>query len=104
MFEGNQNLVRAVTRLKKALETKHVGKGGAITPYFHRQFDADMKKAVVPIIADAVSDGSIDILTAGKIEGQINKSIRDPNYQIDQKVLSFIIGKLKFGKTQSQKA
>jgi hypothetical protein len=29
------------------------------------------------------------------LETQINKSIRDPNFQIDQKFVSFLKGKLK---------
>ena len=73
-------------------------------PLVHRQFNAPMKRAVGLILVKAVAAGELDALECGKIESQINKSLINPYFQLDQKYLRFITGKLKSGKAQSQKA
>jgi hypothetical protein len=61
----------------------------------HRQFTVQDRDELIPILAKAVKEEELDIHECGKLETQINKSIRDSNFQIDQKFVSFLKGKLK---------
>ena len=67
----------------------------------HRQFNKAMKKSLEPFLTEWVSSGELDPVDCGKIESQINKSMQNPLFQIDQKYLGFIIGKIQ---KQSQTA
>jgi hypothetical protein len=61
----------------------------------HRQFNKAMMSAAKPILAKAVSSGELDILECGKIETQMNKSLNNPLFQMDQKHVKFIVGQIK---------
>jgi hypothetical protein len=61
----------------------------------HRQFTVRDRDELIPILTKAVKEEELDIHECGRLETQINKSIRDPNFQIDQKFVSFLKGKLK---------
>jgi uncharacterized protein (DUF2344 family) len=61
----------------------------------HRQFTVQDRDELIPILTKAVKEEELDIHECGRLETQINKSIRDPNFQIDQKFVSFLKGKLK---------
>jgi hypothetical protein len=98
---------KAVKTLSKALrrsarQMRRQGRRGIIPPFIHRQFTTAMQKAVQPILVKSVASGELDPLECGKIESQINASINNPFFQIDKKHLSFIVGKLKSGKSQRQ--
>lgn len=69
--------------------------GGGQAAMKHRQFTVQDRDELIPILAKAVKEEELDIHECGKLETQINKSIRDPNFQIDQKFVSFLKGKLK---------
>ena len=88
--KGKEDTLSAtLSRLKKAVKTHRE------RPYHHQQFNHAMKKAVAPVLLNAVASGELSCLDCGKIETQINKSLINPHFQIDQKYLNFIIGKLK---------
>ena len=85
------NLSRALAKMKKELDEKD---RAPQAPYHHRQFNAAMKRLVAPVLIKAVETGEIDFFTSMRAEAQINKSMRDPNYQINQHLLGFLIRKL----------
>jgi len=60
----------------------------------HRQLTKNDRDELAPIISKAVEMKEIDIFEAGKLETQINKSINDPNFQIEPKLLAFLEKKL----------
>jgi hypothetical protein len=74
------------------------GKGGhPIRP--HRQLTAQDRDELLPILTKAVAGKEIDIIDCGKLETQINKSIRDPNFQIEPRLLSWLETKLATNNT-----
>jgi len=73
----------------------HKKKGNATTVILHRQFTPETLKAVSPILTKAVSDGELGLLVCGDMESQINESIRNPLFQMDQRYVRFLAGKLK---------
>jgi hypothetical protein len=79
----------ALTALEAAMMKKSgLGGGGKR----HRQFTpADLDEAK-DILCKAVADKKLTILESGKAETQINKSILNPAFQIDQKFLSILAG------------
>jgi hypothetical protein len=60
----------------------------------HRQFTAKDRDELIPILTKAVADKELDLVDCGKLETQINKSIRDPSFQIDSKFVSFLEKKI----------
>ena len=80
--------------IRRRKKMKNFVTGDAKAPYHHRQFTPALKKAVAPLLIEAGKQGELDTQETLRMETQINKSIRDPNFQIDQKYLSFLIGKL----------
>jgi hypothetical protein len=66
--------------------------GGAIR---HRQFTPEAKDAAMGVLLKAVNDGEITSFECGRIETQINKSLRNPAFQLDQKYARLIESKLK---------
>jgi hypothetical protein len=68
--------------------------GGGQAAKKHRQFTAKDRDELIPVLTKAVADKEMDIVDCGKLETQINKSIRDPNFQIDPKFVSFLETKL----------
>jgi uncharacterized protein YfcZ (UPF0381/DUF406 family) len=59
----------------------------------HRQLTAQDREELRPILTKAVEAKELDLVECGKLETQINKSIRDPSFQLDQKFLSFLESK-----------
>jgi hypothetical protein len=59
----------------------------------HRQLTKNDRDELVPVICKAVEAGEMDIMDAGKLETQINKSIINPNFQIEPKLLAFLEAK-----------
>jgi hypothetical protein len=81
-----------------ALDAAAMNKGGlggnaSSTAIRHRRFTPQDKDDAMEILSKAVANKELDILECGKIESQINKSIRDPNFQLDQKYISFLAKK-----------
>jgi hypothetical protein len=60
----------------------------------HKQFTPEIKDKATDILTKAVADGELDVFESGKIETQINKSLRDPSFQLDQKYQEFLFKKL----------
>ena len=60
----------------------------------HKQFSKEDLKIISPILSEFVKKGEIGIMESGIIEGQINKSIQDPTFQIDQQYITFLEKKL----------
>lgn len=67
-----------------------VAKGGKTSILRHKQFTKHSKDEAMAILTKAVADGELSVLDCGKIETQINKSLRNPAYQLDQKFIEFL--------------
>jgi hypothetical protein len=78
------------------LEAMSIAKGNASGEKIkrHKQFNVEMKNKVTDILTKAVASGELDILKSGKIETQINKSLVDPSFQLDQEYQEFLFKKL----------
>jgi hypothetical protein len=59
----------------------------------HKQFTTETRNKATEILTKAVAEGELDIWDSMKIETQINKSLRDPNFQLDQKYQEFLAQK-----------
>jgi hypothetical protein len=82
-----------------AIEAAALAKGGMLNQQKpgemrHKQFTPEMKDRVTDILTKSVEAGELDVFESGKIETQINKSLRDPYFQIDQKYQAFLAKKL----------
>jgi len=51
----------------------------------------DTLQKAKPALARAVSEERIDLLTAGKIESQLNRCIQNPHLELSQEYTSFLI-------------
>ena len=60
----------------------------------HRQFTSAEKDAAMDVLLKAVEAGEITAIECGKFETQINQSMRDPNFQLDQDKMRFLQKKL----------
>ena len=97
-----KSMQKILDRMKyRQLKKLALPQKSAKEPYHHQQFTPAMKRAVLPILAKAVETGEMDNLTCMRAESEINKSIREPNFQISQPLLAYLIKKLT-KKTQSQ--
>ena len=76
------------------LQKGGVGGKGGHPIRTHRQLTAQDRDELLPILTKAVADKELDIVDCGKLETQINKSIRDPDFQIEPKFLSWLETKL----------
>lgn len=56
----------------------------------HKQFTQATKNEAIEILLKEASVGNISAIELGKAETQINKSLRDPNFQIDQKYIALL--------------
>lgn len=56
----------------------------------HKQFTPETKTEAIEILLKEASVGNISAIELGKAETQINKSLRDPNFQIDQKYIALL--------------
>lgn len=56
----------------------------------HKQFTPETKNEAMEILLKAASAGTISAIELGKAETQINKSLRDPAFQIDQKYIALL--------------
>ena len=101
LTEAQLSLIQKNMGHTKIVMQKNIALRKKAKPYHHEQFTPAMKKAVTPFLVKAVAAGELSFLECMRAESQINKSIRDPNFQIGQKYLGFIIGKLKSRKTQN---
>jgi hypothetical protein len=63
-------------------------------PRKHRPFTVSDRDELLPILTKAVQEKELELIDCGKIETQINKSIRDPSFQMEQRFLSFLEKKL----------
>jgi hypothetical protein len=88
---------RGATSLNEAglsgIQKGNLGNGGA-TQRRHRQLTINDRNDLMPIINKAVEEKELDIMDAGKLETQINKSINNPNFQIEPRLLAFLEKKL----------
>ncbi|MGF7108250.1 hypothetical protein [Treponema pedis] len=60
----------------------------------HKQFTSAEKDEAMDVLLKAVEAGEITAIDCGKFETQINKSMRDPNFQLDQDKIRFLQKKL----------
>ena len=75
-----------------------VGKSNSVIPGVkkrHKQFTEEDISFFTPMLSKAVANGELSILECGKIESQINKSIQNASYQLDQKYIEFLERKLR---------
>jgi hypothetical protein len=70
------------------------GNAGGQATKKHRQFTIQDRDELIPILTKAVAEQELDIIDCGKLETQINKSIRDPMFQIESRFASFLEKKL----------
>jgi hypothetical protein len=85
--------------ITSAVEAAVMAKGGLLNQpkpgeKRHKQFTPEMKDKVTDILTKSVAAGELDVFESGKIETQINKSLRDPSFQLDQKYQEFLAKKL----------
>jgi len=66
------------------------GGGGQNMSYMHKAFTREALSEISEILYKKVEKGELSLLESGKIEGQINKSIAFPTYQLDQKYIRYI--------------
>jgi hypothetical protein len=81
--------------ITSAVEAAVLTKGGLLNQpkpgeKRHKQFTAETKNKATDILTKAVRAGELDIWDSMKIETQINRSLRDPNFQLDQKYQDFL--------------
>jgi hypothetical protein len=81
--------------ITSAVEAAVLTKGGLLNQpkpgeKRHKQFTAETKNKATDILTKAVKAGELDIWDSMKIETQINRSLRDPNFQLDQKYQDFL--------------
>jgi len=70
------------------------GNVGGGTVQKHRQFTVSDQNQLKGILTKAVAAGELTLHDCGKLETQINKSIRDPNFQISPEYAEFLRTKL----------
>jgi len=70
------------------------GNVGSGTVSKHRQFTVSDQNQLKGILTKAVADGELSLHDCGKLETQINKSIRDPAFQIAPEYADFLRTKL----------
>ena len=68
--------------------------GAGSTVRKHRQLTVGDKNELTDIITKATEQGELSHIDSGRLETQINKSIRDPNFQIDPDLLRFLEKKM----------
>lgn len=73
----------------RALEMRKA-QGGDSAFVRHKQFTQEAKKDALEVLLKAASAGEISAIELGKAESQINKSIRDPSFQLDQKYIMLL--------------
>jgi uncharacterized protein YjgD (DUF1641 family) len=84
--------------ITSAVEAALMAKGGLLNQpkpgeRKHKQFTAETRNKATEILTKAVAAGELDFWDSMKIETQINKSLRDPNFQLDQKYQEFLAQK-----------
>jgi hypothetical protein len=84
--------------ITSAVEAAALAKGGLLNQpkpgdRRHKQFTTETKDKATEIMTKAVAAGELDFWDSMKIETQINKSLRDPNFQLDQKYQEFLAKK-----------
>jgi hypothetical protein len=102
MIEALESLAASPTPKKgitSAVEAAVLAKSGLLNQpkpgdRRHKQFTPEMKNRVTDILTKSVAAGELDVFESGKIETQINKSLRDPSFQLDQKYQEFLAKKL----------
>ncbi|TYT77817.1 hypothetical protein [Treponema phagedenis] len=71
-----------------------MAKGGAAAMVRHGQFTQADKETAMEVLSKAIENGEITLHEFGKIEAQINKSLQNPAFQLDQKYVRFLQEKL----------
>ncbi|MGP1520065.1 MAG: hypothetical protein ACTTIZ_00920 [Treponema sp.] len=61
----------------------------------HKQFTTQSKEMALDIFTKARRAGEISLMDVVKVEGQINKSIVNPSFQIDQKYIMLLQAKMR---------
>jgi hypothetical protein len=80
-----------------AAEAALLHKGGGLpggSGIRHKQFTPEMKDACTEVLAKAVKDGEISIYECSRIESQINKSLSNPAFQLDEKYIMLLKSKM----------
>jgi len=91
-ISGSPAARRGITNAAEAGIQKGNLTGGTIRK--HRQLTTADKNELTDVLTKAVQEGELSIMDSGKLETQINKSIRDPNFQIEPRLLAFLEKKL----------
>lgn len=112
MAEGQEYMAKAINANRQSIDeilgqpkpktsvvnsTELMAKGafGNEQKIIHKQFTTQSKEMALDIFTKARRAGEISLMDVVKVEGQINKSIANPSFQIDQKYIMLLQAKMK---------
>ena len=91
------------TSAVNSMETMAKGGYANKQKIIHKQFTAQSKEMALDIFTNARRAGEISLMDVVKVEGQINKSIANPNFQIDQKYIMLLQAKMRESGTYTKR-
>lgn len=112
MAEGQEYMAKAINANRQSIDeilgqpkpktsvvnsTELMAKGafGNEQKIIHKQFTTQSKEMALDIFTKARRAGEISLMDVVKMEGQINKSIANPSFQIDQKYIMLLQAKMR---------
>ena len=112
MEEGQEHMAKAINANRQSIDeilgqpkpktsvvnsTELMAKGafGNEQKIIHKQFTTQSKEMALDIFTKARRAGEISLMDVVKMEGQINKSIANPSFQIDQKYIMLLQAKMR---------
>lgn len=112
MEEGQEYMAKAINANRQSIDeilgqpkpktsvansTELMAKGafGNGQKIIHKQFTPQSKEMALDIFTKARRAGEISLMDVVKMEGQINKSIANPSFQIDQKYIMLLQAKMR---------
>ena len=112
MEEGQEYIAKAINANRQSIDeilgqpkpktsvansTELMAKGafGNGQKIIHKQFTPQSKEMALDIFTKARRAGEISLMDVVKMEGQINKSIANPSFQIDQKYIMLLQAKMR---------
>ena len=112
MEEGQEHMAKAINANRQSIDeilgqpkpktsvvnsTELMAKGafGNEQKIIHKQFTTQSKEMALDIFTKARRAGEISLMDVVKVEGQINKSIANPSFQIDQKYIMLLQAKMR---------
>ena len=112
MAEGQEYMAKAINANRQSIDeilgqpkpktsvvnsTELMAKGafGNEQKIIHKQFTTQSKEMALDIFTKARRAGEISLMDVVKMEGQINKSMANPSFQIDQKYIMLLQAKMR---------